>query len=59
MFVNKLSQSVRVDNSRILKSKNAKLSGYYFGINQNIYRDFQIHISVPLNEFLLVYSMQG
>ena len=33
MFVNKLFQSLRVTNSRILRIKNAKLSRYYFDIN--------------------------
>ena len=29
--------------------KNAKLSGYYFYMNLNIWGDFQICITVPLN----------
>ena len=29
--------------------KNAKPSGYYFYMNLNIWGDFQIRISVPLN----------
>ena len=33
---------------RILTIKNAKLSGYYFYANLNIWGDFQICISVPL-----------
>ena len=37
------------NNSRILKIKNAKFSGYCFYININIYRGFQICISVPLS----------
>ena len=28
--------------------KNAKFSGYYFDMNLNIWRDFQICFSVPL-----------
>ena len=31
--------------------KNAKFSGYYFYLNMNIWWDFQICISVPLNWF--------
>ena len=38
-------QSLR---SRIIRIKNAKLSGYYFDINWNLYGDFQICISVLL-----------
>ena len=37
-----------VNNSRILRIKNVKFSGYCFHLNTNIYRDFQICISVPL-----------
>ena len=40
----------RVNNSRILKIKNAKFSCYYFYMNTGIQRDFQICISVPLKE---------
>ena len=36
-------------NSRILRIKIAKFSGYYFYMNKNIQRDFQICISVPFN----------
>ena len=36
--------------------KNAKFSGYYFYMNTNIYGDFQICISVPLNEKLVKRS---
>ena len=32
--------------------KNAKLSGYYFYINLNIWGNFQICISVPLSIFI-------
>ena len=41
-------QTLCVNNSRILMSKNAKFSGYYFYMNMNIWGDFQICISVPL-----------
>ena len=42
-------QTSRASNSRILKIKNAKFSGYCFYIKTNIYGDFQICVSVPLN----------
>ena len=42
-------QTSQVNNSRILKIKNAKFSGNCFYINTSIYRDFQIGISVPLS----------
>ena len=38
-----------VNNSRILRIKNAKLSGYSFHTNPNIQWNFQICIIVPLN----------
>ena len=47
-FLRKI-QFLRVNNSRILTIKKAKFSRYYFHINLNILRDFQICISVPLN----------
>ena len=43
-------QNLRVNNSRILKIKNAKFSGYHFYMNLNIYGDFQICIGVPLSQ---------
>ena len=39
-----------MNNSRINTIKNAKFPGYYFYMNLNILGDFQICISVPLNE---------
>ena len=42
-------QALRVNNLRILRTKNAKFSGYYFYLNTNIEGDFHICISVPLN----------
>ena len=48
LFFLRKTQTLRVNNSRILMIKNAKFSGYYFYMNQNISRDFQICISVPL-----------
>ena len=47
-FLKKL-QTTWANNSRILRIKNAKFSGYCFYMNTNIYGDFQICISVPLN----------
>ena len=41
-------QTLRANNSRILSIKNAEFWGYYFYMNANILRDFQICISVPL-----------
>ena len=42
-----------MNNSRILTIKNAKLSGYYFYMNLNIWGDFKICISVPLNKHFM------
>ena len=42
-------QTLRVNNSRIPRTTNAKFSEYHFYLNANIYRDFQVCISVPLN----------
>ena len=44
----KKKQTLRVSNSRILRIKNAKLSGCYFYMNLNMWGDFQICINVPL-----------
>ena len=41
-------QTSRVNNSRILRIKNAKFSEYCFYMNTNIQGDFQICISLPL-----------
>ena len=41
-------KTLRVNNSRILTIKNAKFSGCYFYLNFNIWKDFQICISIPL-----------
>ena len=41
-------QTSRANNLRVLGNKKAKLSGYYFRMNLNIYRNFQISISVLL-----------
>ena len=46
-------QISQINNSRILRIKNAKFSGYFFYMISNIQRDFQIWISVPLNRDLL------
>ena len=42
-------QTSRVNNSKILGIQNVKFSGYYFHMNTNIWRDFEICISVPLS----------
>ena len=54
-----ISQTLRVNNSRNLKIKNAKFSGNYFYINTNILRDFQICASVPLIGFTNPESTTG
>ena len=41
-------QNLQVNNSRVLTIKNAELSGYYFDMNLNIWRDF-----VRITPFLL------
>ena len=46
-FLKKI-QTSREHNSRILKAKNAKFSGYCFYMNPNIWGNFQICISAPL-----------
>ena len=42
----------RVNNSRFVMNKNAKLLGYCFYMNLNIWEYFQICIGVPLMLFL-------
>ena len=42
-------QTSLANNSKMLRIKNAKFSGYYFYINTNIEVDFQICISIPLS----------
>ena len=44
-------QTLRANNSRILRIKNAKFSGYCFYTYTNIYRDFQICIIAPLKRW--------
>ena len=41
----------RANNSRILRNKKVKFSGYCFYMNTNIQGDSQICINVPLNVF--------
>ena len=48
MFINKQSQSLRLNNSKIIRIKNSKLSRYYFYMNSNWQGNFQICIGVPL-----------
>ena len=45
-----LFKKFKKNNSRILRIKNAKFSGYFY-MNTNILGDFQICISAPLNPF--------
>ena len=52
------TQTLRVNNSRILTIKNAKFSGYYFYINLSILTDFQIYISVPLIELEKLHGVK-
>ena len=40
--------TLRRNNSRVCKIKNAKYSEYYFYMNEDIQGEFQIGISVPL-----------
>ena len=47
LFLTKI-QSLRMNHSRIISIRNAKFSGYYFCMNQNMKVDFQICNSVPL-----------
>ena len=49
LYVCNISQTLRVYNSRIIRIKNEKLSGYNFYMNMKTQGDFQICISVPLN----------
>ena len=42
-------QTSRTNNSRILRTKNAKFSGYCFYMNTKAQGNFQICISVPLS----------
>ena len=42
------------NNWRILRIQNAKFSGHCFYMNTNIWRDFQICISVPLHYFKVI-----
>ena len=45
-------QTLRVNNSRILRMKNTKFSEYYINLNSTIQEDFQICISVYLQILL-------
>ena len=49
-------QTLRVNNSRILRTKNAKFSEHYFYLNTNMYGNFQICISVPLRKVLINFA---
>ena len=41
-------QTSQANNSRILRIRNAKFSGYCFYMNTNMFKDFEICVSVPL-----------
>ena len=43
-----------MNNSKILRIKNAEFSGYYFDIKQNVKIGFQIYIIVPLISLIVV-----
>ena len=43
-------QTLRANNSRTLRIENVKFSGHCFYMNINMYRDFQICISVLLSK---------
>ena len=45
-----------MNESRIHRTKNQKFSEYYFYLNTNVYRDFQISISVPLSSLEKYYN---
>ena len=49
-------QTSRVNNLRILRIKNAKSLGYCFYTDTNIWRNFQICISVPLTLIRVGFS---
>ena len=55
LLFNKFTNFMK-NNSRILKIKNVKFSGYCFYMDTCIERDFKICISVPLNEDRLFTS---
>ena len=48
MFLNKHVETLRVNNWKTLRIKDAEFSGYYFYMNTKMQGDFQICISVPL-----------
>ena len=54
-FLRKI-QTLRVNNSTILRIKNAKFSGYCFHMNPNIQWNFQICVSVSLIRKIPVYA---
>ena len=52
LLLKKSTNMLRANILRILRIQNAKFSGYYFYMNTNIWRNFQICISVPSKEKL-------
>ena len=57
------TQNLRVNNSRIPRTKKTKFSEYHFYLNTIINEDFQICISVPLNSvnfcIVLIFCIFG
>ena len=52
-------QTLRVNNSRILRFKNVKFSGYSFYMRTNIWWNFQICISVSLKRLPFFLFLQN
>ena len=48
-----MSETLRVNDSKTLRIKNAKFSGNYFYMNTNILGDFQICSNVPLRNKII------
>ena len=51
-------QTLRANNSRILRIKNPKFSGCYFDFNTNMYGDFKICNTVPLSHYVRTEAIQ-
>ena len=49
----KKDTTLLANDSRILRIRNAKFSGYIFYMKRNIWRDFEICSSVPLRSVLI------
>ena len=55
LFFKKI-RTLRANKLRIFGIQIAKFSGQYFHMNINIQRDFRICISVPLRQFIFIFS---